>query len=595
VKSTKAEIRAWVLGCVAGIYQPMPTETVWGWAERTLKIPRGGENDEMAGQPWSSDLSPYVRFIMDWFREPGKKEMFVRKSSQVGLTMAVLIVICWHIVHRPVNVGYCIDSVDEARKISKTRLKRWITENKLLDGVNESEDDLANLTYFLRSMTVYLMGSFSEGAFRNKALTIGILDELDAHPMVDKQGTTADNMRARLKRSKNSKLLGFSTPKEDTDQTTVEFEAGTQEMWYMPCPHCGTEQPFLLENLRFRGEEFEDLAGEPDMEVVKAHAYFECIGEMKCKISQGEKYEMLLKGRPVARAKAKMPNKRSVQLNDFYSNFCTWGELACQYLEAELNLEKMRAFYQQRLGLPFRQEGGDLREKDVLACRVQEFRRGTCPAKPVLTAVIADVQQSTMKWGKIVFDKDGNLWLVDWGETASWDVLGDVMCGVIHTAHGDFPVEAAFVDEGDGNRVKEVREFTMPHDHIFPVKGRGEGQIRELIWPSTSYQTGEEILTYHVNDNAYKYELVFGRILRGEKRRTYGKKQLMLPINITPEAVKEIMGERLSKVKNKYKQFTEKWIKTGVNDLLDILKYGLSMWDLMEPSLRDAGRLGDDG
>ena len=590
----RSEIETWVFGCVAGIYQPLPKETVWGWAERTLKIPRGGENDEMAGQPWSSDLSPYVREVMDWFRLPGKLEMFVRKSSQVGLTMAVLIVICWHIVHRPVNVGYCIDSVDEARKISKTRLKRWIKENGILDGVNESEDDLANMTYFLRSMTVYLMGSYAEGAFRNKALTIGILDELDAHPPVDKQGTTSDNMRARLKRNKNSKLLGFSTPKEETDQMTVEYEGGTQEMWFVPCPHCGHEQPFLLPQLRFRGAEFEDLTGEADMEAVRRGAYFECTSDAKCRIEHSEKYEMMKKGHLVARAKAKVPGKRSIQLNDFYSNFCTWGDLAVQYLEAETNLDKMRAFTQQRLGEPFRQEGGDLTEKDVLACRVREFKRGMCPIKPVLVAAITDTQQSTMKWAWIAFDRHANLYLVEWGETPSWEVLGEKMSGEIPTVFGPVAIEAGFVDEGDGNRMKEVREFTQSHDHIFPVKGRGEGQIKELIWPSFSWLDGEEILTYQVNDPAYKNELVFGRILKGEARREYGKRQLILPSDVDPELVKELMGERLTKVANKYKQWVKKWVKTGVNDYLDVVKYALAMWDLMEPAMRDAGRLTDD-
>lgn len=572
----------------------MPKESVWRWAERTLKIPRGGENDELAGQPWSSDLSPYVRFIMDWFREPGKKEMFIRKSSQIGLTMAVLIVICWHIVHKPVNIGYCIDSVDEARKISKTRLKRWIMENKLLDGINESEDDLANMTYFLRSMTIYLMGSFSEGAFRNKALTIGILDELDAHPMVNSQGTTADNMRARLKRNKNSKLLGFSSPKEETDQITVEYETGTKEMWNMACPHCGHEQPFLLKNLRFRGPEFQDLTGDIDRAIVRANAYFECTSEKKCRISQAEKYAMLLTGRPIARAKAADPKKRSVQFNDFYSNFITWGELAAKYLEAELNLEKMRAFWQQHMGEPPPHEGGNIKERQVTDCRMREFQRGTCPIKPVLTLLVVDVQLNTMKWGYLAFDKNANLYGVDWGETASWDEIEELANGEMKTVFGPVPIDAGGIDEGDGNRMKEVREFTLKFDHIYPVKGSGDREMKDTIWPSHSEINGEEILTYHINDRVYKTELVFGRIGNGVQRREYGRKQLILPKNVTPEFVKELLGEVLRKVVNKYKLAEEKWVKLWTNDYLDVLKYGLGIWDLMEPVLRAAGRLEEE-
>lgn len=591
---TKQQLACWVMGCLAGIYQPMPKETIWEWAERTLKIPRGGENDEMAGQPWSSKMSPYVRPFMEWFRLPGKLEFFIRKSSQVGITMAALIVICWHIVHKPVNIGYCIDSVEEARKISKTRLKRWIKENKLLDQVNESEDDLANMTYFLRSMTVYLMGSYAEGAFRNKALAVGLLDELDAHPPVDEQGTTADNMRARTKRNRNSKIAGWSTPKLEKDQTTVEFLGGTQEWWTMPCPCCGLPTRFTQDQLRCTGPEFEDLTGEPDMEVVLEKAYLVC--ESKgCRIEHSQKYEMMDLGWEVATAKPVKPNKRSMQLNDFYSNFVTWGQMAVEWIEAQTNLDKLRAYTQQRLGEPFRMESGTVKEHDVLQCRDQGFKKGgKIPYKLVLSGLLTDTQQSTLKWAKIGYTATGDMIVCDWGETPDWDELERLAHSSIPTVFGDYPIECGFVDEGDGNRAEEVRRFTERPglEHVFPVKGRGETQIKELLWPSISRLGDDEVLTYHVNDPIYKNELIFGRIKKGEKRRDWGKRRLILPKDVTPEFVAELLGERFEKVKNKYKWFVEKWVKTGINDYLDVCKYGLALWDLMEPRLREVGRIG---
>ncbi len=143
-----ADVKSWVAGVLGGIYPPEPNEEIWEWAERTLRIP-STENDELAGRYWSSNLTPYVREVMHWIRRPGKGEFWIKKSSQVGLTMAVLIIICWMIVNRPANVIYAIDSLDEARKISKTRLRRWIENNHLLENIGENPDDLANLTYYL--------------------------------------------------------------------------------------------------------------------------------------------------------------------------------------------------------------------------------------------------------------------------------------------------------------------------------------------------------------------------------------------------------------------------------------------------------------
>jgi phage terminase large subunit GpA-like protein len=589
-------LRLWMTGCLAGIYLALPNETIYDWAARTLKIPRGAENVEMAGRPWTWELSPHVRAVMDWFRAPGKQELFICKSSQAGFTMAILIVICWHIVHRPVNIGYYIDSTEEAKKISKSRLQPWIMENKILDRVSESADDLNNLTFFLRTMAVYLMGSYAEGAFRNKSLGIVILDELDAHPPVDKQGTSADNARTRVKKYKNSKVLGFSTPKLEADQTWKEYLLGTQEKIYVPCPCCGLEQVLVWKNMRYSGPEFEDLAQNVDLKKVASETYYECANELlKCKIREADKYAMLLKGEWRATNPNAAPGKRSMHFSDLYSNFATWGELALEWIGAQTDPDKLRTFYQSRLGLPFREMAGSVKEKEVKDCRELHFRRGICPIKPVLVTLAVDVQQATMKWVLCAFSAQGDMFVVDWGETPSWDEIRELAEGEIATVHGPYAVDCGVVDEGDGNRVKEVREFTEQFAHIFPMKGRGKNQINHLIWPSKSPYEGGEILTYHINDGAYKYELVYGRIRDGAKRRKLGKKRLVLPEDVTPEFVKELLGERLEEIRNKYNQVNKEWVRTDhPNDYLDGCKYSLAIWDLMVVDLIAAGRIGPD-
>ena len=140
-----AAIRAWVAGAPAGIYTPEPNEEIYEWAERTMRIP-GTENEEMAGMLWTSATTPYVRDLMKWAKRPGKGEFWIKKSSQVGFTMAVLLIICWMVVHRPGNIAYALDSIDEARKLSRTRLQKWIEENRLLEEIGEEADALNNLT-----------------------------------------------------------------------------------------------------------------------------------------------------------------------------------------------------------------------------------------------------------------------------------------------------------------------------------------------------------------------------------------------------------------------------------------------------------------
>jgi len=587
----QSDISAWIHGCLSGVYRPQPKETIWQWAERTLIIPRGGENDEMAGQKWTSEISPYVREVMDWFRAPGKAELFICKSSQVGLTMACLIVICWHIVHRPTNIGYCIDSREEARKISKSRLQPWIVQNRLLSQIGEDEDDLSNMTFFLRGMLVHMMGAYSEGAWRNKSLGIGILDELDAHPPVPHQGTTADAMRSRLKKHRHSKLLGFSKPKLETDQTWTECLTGTMEKYFVPCPHCDHFQPLEWKNVVFSGPQFEDLAQDPLLEKIKAEAHYRC--ELCEKpIPHSEKFSMLQRGEWRATNPKALPGKRSMQISDLYSNFVTWGELAVEWIEAQKSLDKLTAFIQDRLGEPMKKATGQLRDKDILRLREKSHRRGLCPIRPVLTAIICDVQQATIKWGLLAFTQSGDMILINYGEAALWQEIDELISTPIPiTGGGETLIDCGLIDEGDGHRTREVRAFTNQYEHIFPVKGRGRSQMRALITTSLSEHDGIQVLTYHISDDAYKRALVFGRIKRDGKNRDYERERLILPWDITEDFVDELTNETLQTKKDRFGFERQEWHKSGPNDYLDILKYGLALWDINAPVLRENGLL----
>jgi phage terminase large subunit GpA-like protein len=608
------EVRRFMHGCLSGVYRPTPTETIWDWAERCLKMPRGGENDEMAGKPWSSDYSPYLREVMEWFRTPGKCQLYISKSSQVGVTMACLIVICWHIVHRPVNIGYFIDSKEEARKISKSRLQRWIKDNHLLETIGEESDDLSNMTYFLKGMVVYLMGTYASGAFRNKALGIGILDEWDAHPPVDGT-TTGELLDGRLKRHRHSKKIGFCTPMVEEGQTWKGYLSGTQERFHVPCPHCGEMQPLDWKNVRFSGPEFEDLASTRDAQMVLDATYYECRSMAKCRIEHHQKFDMLKAGKWIATNPKATPRIRSMQISDLYSNFVSWGELALEWIAAQTNVEKLRAFVNQRLGEPFRLASGTLKESDVLSCR-EHYQAGHCPIVPVLIALLVDVQNTSMKWTLCAFSSAGDLYVINWGECATWDEVSELAYAKVHTPTGEMSVECGLIDEGDGNRTKEVREFTHLHEHLFPVKGRGRNQIgmKELVYPSTSttYQP-DDTLTYHVNDNVFKRELLFNRIGRFEekaqkeaarknrarpelapddvRRTAYGRARLVLPWIVSEDFVAELLSERLETRKDRFGFIKSEWKKTGTNDWLDCLKYALALWSIMEPDLRAIGRI----
>lgn len=588
MKTEEAAVREWVVGVLAGIYKPKPKEEIWEWAERTLRIPQT-ENPLLAGQFYQSSLGPYVRELFRWVRTPGKGEFWIMKSSQVGFTMACLILICWKLVHQPGPTLYAIDSLEEARKISKTRLKRWIEDNRLLEEVGESADDLSNLTYSLKAMVVYLIGAHSPGAWKNKTVDLCILDELDSHKYLDGEGSTAELAPERMKRDPNAKLIGFSTPGE-TDEIRKQWERGTREVIKIPFPCCGQKQELAWERFRFEGAEFEDLAGELDRAKILEEAYFEC----ECCGPAGRLYEhqknrAMQEYEAVATNPKAPPGVRSLHIWDAYSPFVTFGQLALQYLDAQGNQDKMERFMRGRRGMQFEKGGHQLKHEHLMNLR-GAYRRGVCPVEPVAIIQATDIQADIQKSVKVAFDRKGNAWVIDWHRTLVLDeALEWGYEPIPGPGESEWVVDYGWVDEG--HRAFDVRRACLRHLPVFwPVKGRGGVQVRQTVGTSDQWVDGEWIKTYHIDDDGFKWQLL--AMMRGtrESRKADSKvPRVYFPVDVAETAEgEEFLLETVGEVPEKAKIGRhERWIwkKVGPNDFQDALKYAVACWSVVAPMI----------
>jgi phage terminase large subunit GpA-like protein len=589
-------VTEWVAGVLAGVYQPEPEEEPWEWAERTLKVPRT-ENEEWADRYWSSELTPYVREVLEWAKRPGKGEFWIKKSSQVGFTMAILILICWMIVHRSGQVAYAIDSLDEARKLSKTRLKKWITSNRILSEVEGDEDDeLSNLTYFLSGITVYLMGAHSTGAWANKSLVLAILDELDKHPLVE-GAPTSDHARERVKRPRDAKIIGFSTP-GDSGLITVEHAKGTREVIDLPCPHCEAMAPLEWKNFVYDTKEFRDLAGDLDLEKVAEGAYFKC--EL-CggRFEEKHKAAALLRYQYRATNPKAPPGVRSVHIWDAYSRFVTFGQLAIERINADGNPAKMERFMNGRRGLAYERAGGGVSTSELLDLK-GAYKRGEPPVgiDPLFYAMAVDVQRDCYKATKAIFAASGEIYVIDWDTLVNFEEILEFADVPLVVAGREMTVQCGLIDEGNGDDTKAVREFCLANgDRFYPVKGRGRTQIDTMITTSETWHEGEEVMTYHVNDPMFKWDLLF----RLRKNHYSSKKQasivpLYLPADVDEDDafLKELTQEIPVKKKNSFGHEKWEWVKKGENDFWDTLKYLLPQWSIVSPVLLAARKDEDE-
>lgn len=612
--SNEAATREWLVRVMQGFYKPRSMENVWQWGDRNILL-RKEESQDFSG-PYSSSMTPYTRFLQEFatgqFSEnieflPGYEdqrwdEFIQMKSSQTGFTLAVLVIICFFVAVEKKNVLYSIDSREEARRISKKRLQPMLADcPETRAAISEDEDDMSNLTMFLLGMVIYLIGSHSEGAFANKSASLVIVDEADIHPEpMHGMPETVDLARDRMKAVSDGKLILLSKPKTEGNVTYREFATGTRHKCFVPCPHCNHYQELVWERVRF--DHCKDLAGEYDTQRVERETFYEC--EL-CHQAIEEKHKsaMLEAHRWRQTNPRPKPGKISAHISDLYSPFdkSQMGRLANEWIEAQKSITKLIKFMTSRLGLPWRTQTSERTSSDIMNLRAG-YARGSCPISPFFTAVAADTQDDVKKWVKGCFSRSGDLYVVDWGFTLSFDELNDVLSDPVPVhpplgwvpAHGLDGIETVtglvgIIDEG-GHLTSEVRNFCLRSaGRWWPCKGRGGIQVRKTVNESTAEVQGVTIPVYHYDDDDFKKQLYMQRIGKAQRVRD-GKEKIptiYLPDDITGELIDELVSEKLTHEKDNYGFKREKWKKdpSVPNDFGDAIKELLVIWYVMEPYL----------
>lgn len=427
---------------LAVIYAPACRLSCWDWVHKNIYL-TPEESRDHHGQ-YDGSLTIYVKRVFDFVNAPAteQKELIIRKSAQLGFTLAYLLIICYLAATRPTHVLFGMDSAKEAQNISE-RLKRLLTTNVSLAGTftEEGEDDLHNLLLRLRGMNVHLAGSGSPGAYANKSVGLAVLDELDKHvPMPGKtvggkHANTIDLARDRVKKVQSGKVIAGGTPASWDGETNQNFLTGTREELHAPCPHCDHFQPFHWEQMRF--DHCKDLEGQWDYNRLLHETYLEC-EVCHQPIRNEDKPRILPRAVWVAHNDGKddwkpVPGRVSIWISDLYSQDpqTTWGQLAVKWIDAQKSPSKLISFFNETLGRP-RQEAKTEITKSDLHKLAGGYEHGCIPKRPAINprtgaaAVLlcADNQGAgEKKWVKVGLLPSGEAYVIDYGQCMDFQQL----------------------------------------------------------------------------------------------------------------------------------------------------------------------------
>lgn len=374
-------------------FAPPPELTVSEWADanRVLSPEASAESGR-----WSTDRAPYQRAMMDAVNDPDINEIVIKTSAQVGKTEILNNIVGYFIQYDPSPMLFVQPTLSMAETHSKDRLAPMLRDTPSLRRIfeNKTKSRKSNNTLLHKSFHgghITLAGSNSPASLASRPVRIVLFDEVDRFPF--SAGTEGDPVSLGKKRTStffNRLSVMVSTPTiKGASRIEYAYDQSDKRRYFVPCPKCDHMQALEFQRLKWP-------SGEPDK------TYYEC-ESCEYHIEHHEKHEMLAMGEWV-KTNPEIKGTAGFHLNEMYSPWKTWSEIASDYLKAKKNEEMLKTFWNTSLGLEYEAKG-ESPDHELLFKRSKNYMRGQVPNEVYFLTCAIDVQKDRFEaeicgWGK---------------------------------------------------------------------------------------------------------------------------------------------------------------------------------------------------
>jgi phage terminase large subunit GpA-like protein len=582
---------------VYSTYAPPPDILVSEWARRNRVLPKG-----TTARPGPFRPEKFQVEMMDVICDPNVHEIVVKKSTQMGYSDVVLNnIIGYFIDVDPRPIMMVQPTIDNAKDYGKKRIVPMIESTpSLKEKIRPATARRGGNTLQLKEFPggfLKLAGANSGTGLRSDPVPIVLLDETEGYPLdVDGEGDPVEIAKRRTDQFSDFKIVEGSTPAKPKGFSRIEkrFEASDQRLFHVPCPFCSHMQPLFWRDPESRAHRLiYELDG--GGQVIPASVGYQCAGCQKL-IPERYKQQMLDAGRWVAT----FPGRAIVgfALNALYSPWREiWADLATEWVEAQRNPEKLKAFINLRLGECWEEQGFSL-EPHQLRRRCEKYGAEEQCEIPIgvgiLTAAV-DVQDDRLVAVVKGWGAQEESWLIayeeyfgDPGQQPVWDEVDKFLHERWKHANGRMlTISATMVDSG-GHHTDEVYKF---------VKGR---QGRRIFACKGSSESGKEILQKFTQNNSYRVRLYMigadtakDRIFSRLQIPAAGAGYVHLPDWVEDEYLEQLTSEKRVTRYRRGRGVVREYIKTRArNEALDCEVYALAaLYSLGNMMVRRLGEL----
>lgn len=558
---------------VARVIEPPPAIDFLDWAKSNIVF---SKRESAFPGPYNPDLFPFFSEILKAFSpdDPCRIVTFC-KSAQLGGTVLANIFTLGSLDMDPGDFLYVHPTEENARRWSKMKLAPMMKNTSAIARAfsAKARDAGDSITYKERADgrgAIQISGANSPASLSMITMQRQVQDDL-AKWEPNSAGDPEKQADSRSRSHEFAKIFKNSTPLVMPGcRITKKFEAGTQEKFHVPCPHCEHRHVLTWENM------LENLDEEhPE------RAHFSC-PECGGVIEEHHRPAMIRAGEWIAENPKAAREHRSFYLWSAYSLLQSFERIAREWLDAKGDPAAEQTFLNDTVGRAYEAKG-EAPPWEELSKRAEEtgHRRGTIPAGyPVLTLGV-DCQKDRVEWQAVAWGPDFKRAVIDHGVVDGHISEAAAQAGLTKILKTEWRNEAGR-DIGvdmlaiDGNAwTEDVWSWVKRHpaSKVMMVRGRHEEAAPLLQRVKKERNRRGDLLPYasrFYNFGASVLKMAFYRHL--PKTDPVERGYVALPRGLEDEYFQEATAER--RVPKKKDGFTVyRWVKddTQDNEMLDTM------------------------
>ncbi|WP_350635663.1 terminase gpA endonuclease subunit [Pseudoalteromonas sp. GW168-MNA-CIBAN-0100] len=409
------------------------------WSDKYFRLPEG--SSQIAGA-WVTQ--PLQVALLNMMTNDSIRLLAIKKSARLGYTkmmVAALLYLAEHkkrsaVVYQPVDDESDAFVVDEVDPVIE---EMPIIQRIFPDWNVKSENNKVSKKVMIGS-TIDFRGATAPGNYRRLTKQVLIGDEVNAWPLeVGKKGKGEGNpiklALQRLKGASFPKAIFGTTPTVagNSHISNILEDCDLVFRFYLPCPHCGTEQ--VLEfgerdgELKEYGLLWDDTQSTTEKKSRTAH--YKCVNTSECGQSfhYSDLTKMELAGKWIAEDltwtkdglqfftehgyRTQPPKNVGIEINALYSlNLDGWGEIVAEWLKAKGKPANERSFINTVLGQDYEDKSSEKLDDEILFERREKYK-AQVPERAVFLTGGIDSQRNRYElfvWG---WGPNDEKWLVD--------------------------------------------------------------------------------------------------------------------------------------------------------------------------------------